>query len=71
MANEPQKKNKKPFKEYVAAIVAFVIIVALYFAICGDSGGSSGRKWSDLSDREKDNARWAYHAQQAADNYER
>ncbi|MBE6802696.1 MAG: hypothetical protein E7530_07405 [Ruminococcaceae bacterium] len=74
MANEPQKepqKKKKSFAEYIIAAVAFILVAVLYFVTCGDSGSSSGKKWSDLSDREKDNARWAYHAQQAIDNYER
>lgn len=74
MANEPQKepqKEKKSFTEYIIAIVAFILVAVIYFATCGDSGSSSsGKKWGDLSDQEKDNARWAYHAQQAIDDYD-
>lgn len=55
---------------YVVAAAIFVGIVLLISAVgegCSSSG-SSGRKWSDLSDVEKDNARWAYYAQQAIDD---
>lgn len=68
MPNEPKKKK---FSEYAIGIVAFILIAVIYFATCGDSGGSSGKKWSDLNEREKENARWAYHAQQAIEDYER
>lgn len=49
-------------------IIALVIIVILFLIIPGSGGSSSsGRKWSDLNEQEKDNARWAYYAQQAID----
>lgn len=58
-------KNKLIF-----AVVVCVIVVL--FAACTSSCGgssSSGTSWSDLSDVEKENARWAYQAQQAIDEY--
>ena len=52
-------------KAWFVTGVVVVIIVALVAACSGGSGSSSGRKWSDLSDVEKANAKWAYNAQQA------
>ncbi|MBP3938903.1 MAG: hypothetical protein IK955_05800 [Clostridia bacterium] len=75
MANEPQKepqKDKKSIKETILGIVALIVAAVIFFATCGGSGSNkSGKKWSDLSDQEKDNARWAYEAQKAIDEYER
>lgn len=55
------KQNIKP--------LACAVIAAVIFTSCAtmcDSGSSnkSGKKWSDLSDTEKANAKWAYEAQQ-------
>lgn len=47
--------------------IAFIVIFLFIFLLLGscDSGSSSsGRKWSDLSDQEKANAKWAYNVQQ-------
>ena len=52
----------------VVIIVAAAIAIVAYFA-SSSSSSSSGRKWSDLSEVEKDNARWAYNAKQAIDKY--
>lgn len=50
----------------VGPLVILVIVVALLMSMCSSSGGSkSGRKWSDLSEVEKQNARWAYEFQQS------
>ena len=49
----------------------FVAVLALFcFLLSSSSGGgssSSGKKWGDLNEQEKANARWAYYAQQAID----
>ena len=45
-------------------MVTVVLIVASMLAACSSSS-SSGKKWGDLSDVEKANAKWAYQAQQA------
>ncbi len=43
-----------------------VVVLALLLSMCSGGGSrSSGRSWSDLSETEKANARWAYSAQQA------
>ena len=53
-------------KFYIIATIIIGIIVAI--SVSCSAGSSSGTSWSDLSDVEKDNARWAYYAQQAIDN---
>ena len=50
-------------KKVVCLFMAFLL--ALSLCACGGSRSSSTRKWSDLSPIEKENARWAYEAQQA------
>lgn len=58
----PKKMSEKDFK------IIFVILfftVALIIAAVMPKSSSSKRKWSDLSDQEKQNAKWAYEAQQA------
>lgn len=40
-----------------------VLLVASLLAACSSSS-SSGKKWGDLSDVEKANAKWAYQVQQ-------
>lgn len=53
------KKNGK----LIAGILAMIMMVV---TLCSCSSGSgSGKKWSDLSDVEKNNARWAYEVQEA------
>ena len=51
-------------KNNVIFALFMFFVVLLITAMCS-SGGDSGskRKWSDLSETEKDNARWAYEAQ--------
>ena len=57
-------------KEKVILFSVILVIVLIIGGACSDSGSSSsGRKWSDLSDVEKANAKWAYEAQQAINNY--
>lgn len=50
-----------------------VAMVCFVFGSCGSSssGNSSGKKWSELTKQEQDNARWAYHAKQAAEEYKK
>lgn len=45
-------------------IIALAIIMGILLSMCSSDSGSSGRKWSDLSEVEKANARWAYEVQQ-------
>lgn len=60
--NQNNKQSGGNFVSVIAAIIIFVVM----FAMCGDSGRSSnsGKKWSDLSEVEKANAKWAYEVQQ-------
>lgn len=68
-ALEKLVSEKKPSKAggVVGLIIIVVIIVVICYACPGSSSSSGKRKWSDLSDREKDNARWAYEVQQLID----
>ena len=52
----------------IVFVVAIIAIIAMIFSGGSDSS-SSKRSWSDLSDVEKDNARWAYEVKQAIDSY--
>ena len=52
----------------IAVVVLIVSFIALVSYFASSSGSSSGTRWSQLSDVEKDNARWAYNAQQAINN---
>lgn len=56
-------KEKTP----VGCVVLVLIIIAIFFGCFsgGSSSSSSGKKWGDLNEQEKANARWAYYAQQA------
>lgn len=61
-------------KSKLIAVALIAIALAILIPLCfvgGDPNysSSSGSKWSDLSDVEKENARWAYYAKQAADKY--
>ena len=61
-------------KNVVVGIIAVILAVAMVcfaFGSCGSSssGKSSGKKWSELTKQEQDNARWAYHAKQAEEEY--
>lgn len=50
---------------FIVAIFMIIFIIMI-MAMCSGGGESgSGRKWSDLSKTEQDNARWAYEARQA------
>lgn len=46
-------------------IIALVVLIGLLMAMAEGGGSSSGKKWGDLNDQEKANAKWAYYAQQA------
>ena len=50
--------------EFIIGIIAFLIAAAI-FGSSGSNSSSTGRKWSDLSETEKQNARWAYEVSQA------
>ena len=57
-------------KGYLIVFIVMVILLGAGVASCSDSpSSSSGKKWSELSDVEKANAKWAYEAQQAINNY--
>ena len=63
-------------KKNVILVVLFVIVIVVCSCFvlggCGSSrSNSSGKKWSDLTEQEKENARWAYHAKQAAEEYKK
>lgn len=55
-------------KQWGVLAIVFILAAALVASCSGGSSSSSGKKWSDLSDVEKENARWAYEAQQAIDD---
>ena len=61
MANQSEPKGSTG----IAAIVAIIIVLIISLSTCSGGSSSSGRSWSDLSETEKANARWAYEAQQA------
>ena len=68
-------KNKKKAQEkrggtigVVCLVAIFVIIVVIGVSCSSSSSSSSGKKWSELSDVEKDNAKWAYEVQQELNN---
>jgi len=54
-------------KKVLALVMALLMVLSL--VACGSS--SSKTKWSDLSKEEQDNARWAYEAKQAEENYKK
>ncbi len=57
--------------QVVAIVVtAIVVVFAVIYALTSSSGGSSKKSWGDLNETEKNNARWAYYAQEAAKNYD-
>ena len=65
-------KEENSMKNVVVGIFAVIIAIAMccfVFGSCGSSSSSSGKKWSELTEQEKDNARWSYHAKQAAEDY--
>ena len=47
-----------------AFIISMLLTIVLSFTACVGGGSSSDRSWSDLSETEKANARWAYEVQQ-------
>ena len=51
-------------KQWGIMAVVVLIVASLLVACGGRSSSSSGKKWSDLSDVEKANAKWAYQVQQ-------
>ena len=58
------------FKANKKAVVVCLVLAAILFIGCAvyavhSFSTYSGPKWNELSDTEKDNAKWAYEAQQA------
>ena len=53
----------------ITIIVVFGLLLGGIASCSDSSSSSSGRKWSDLSEVEKQNAKWAYEAKQAIDKY--
>ena len=68
---------EKPSLSYTKIVSLLLIVLAfvLVLHVCSGEGlfdfSSSSRSWSDLSDIEKENARWAYEAKQAINNYKK
>ncbi|MBP3330822.1 MAG: hypothetical protein J6L89_08325 [Clostridia bacterium] len=55
----------------IVAILLILVFGAVILNCCDSGSGSSGgKKWNDLSDQEKDNARWAYEVNQYIEDYE-
>ena len=56
---------------YILVLVVACILCLVCFAnfVTNTFLSDEGRSWSDLSDVEKENARWAYEAQQAINEY--
>lgn len=46
------------------ALILSTMLSLTFLCGCGSSRSSSGKKYSDLSDVEKRNAKWAYEVQQ-------
>ena len=63
MDNQNKGDNNKK-----SNVVVIVIAIVLALLLCQCMGvfdsSSSGKKWSDLTETEKNNARWAYEVQQ-------
>ena len=56
--------EKRGAKMKKAFIISMLLTMVLSLAACVGGGSSSDRSWSDLSETEKANARWAYEVQQ-------
>ena len=54
----------KTIGQIIVFVIALIIAAVLFVMCSSPSDSSSGRKWSDLSEIEKENARWAYDVQQ-------
>ncbi|MBE6714785.1 MAG: hypothetical protein E7575_05825 [Ruminococcaceae bacterium] len=50
------KENDTAFKVAAGIIMAIVVL----FGVMLDALGDSGVRWGDLTDQEKENAKWAY-----------
>ena len=62
-----RKIKMSRFKVWIATVV--IVFSCIIIGVCCDSGGgsSSGKKWGDLTDQEKENARWAYNVKSYID----
>ena len=67
-----EKSSQKPdsfltFKGKAFIVVALIVIFLFIMALLGafDGSGSSGKKWSDLNETEKENAKWSYEVHNA------
>ena len=61
--------NEDKFAKILTAIIVGIMVLVAIFSGSGSNGGK--RKYSDLTDTEKANAKWAYEAKQAIDSYGR
>lgn len=67
-------KEENPMKDKkgigCAGVVSIILIIVLFVSFFGSCGkSSSGKKWSDLTEKEKDEARWAHQVQEAEEKY--
>lgn len=63
-------KKEKLIKRLTVIFVIIALITGFFsFGYPALKDAQSGRSWEDLEDWEKDNAKWAYEAQQAIDEY--
>lgn len=65
----------KDWKYFLLGVLVVAVVILIIAAFCGafkfDNGPfDNSPKYSDLSDTEKENAKWAYEAQQAIDDYQ-
>lgn len=58
------REEKRIVLGFVAAVIAAIVLI--YLIVSGMTGGS---KWSDLSDTEKENAKWANDVMEELDDY--
>ena len=71
MLKKQKNKKKVPVKA-IALLIAMLCIIALFFSSIFffdySIGSSSNKSYEELEDWEKDNAKWAYYAQQAVND---
>ena len=56
---------RKNTKAAIVSMITAFLVLAGSLGGCSSSSSSSKKKWSDLNEREKQNARWAYEADKA------
>ena len=60
------KDNELAFKITGITVIIIVLVTGISLNAVNDSGTS----WGDLSDEEKENAKWAYEVKEAIDDYD-